>query len=257
MSTDGLNTNKIIIAVASIGAIVGFLVGAYYITGGGNPTQEQQVNSLSAENARVKENDQVKWSERQENILIKYSDFQCPACASIHTRLIQIAEQNPEVADSITFVYRHFPLETIHPNAMASARAAEAAGLQGKFYDMNDMLFTRQRTWSAEEDPQSLFEEYAQELELDVEEFIADYNSEEVLQKVREDQTSGLQAGIDSTPTLFLNGREVDLSTVEMELLNVATEQGSPTATDSAEVRDIDFTQNEDGSIQINPEDLQ
>jgi formate-nitrite transporter family protein len=119
----------------------------------------------------------------------------------------QLAE---EVGDDVTIVYRHFPLTSIHPNAEPAARAAEAAALQGKFWDMHDMLFEKQRFWSEERDPKQLFVRYASDLGLNTEQFESDISTGAVRDKVDNDRRSGARAAVNGTPTFFLNGQRLD-----------------------------------------------
>lgn len=135
--------------------------------------------------------------------LIEYSDFQCPACAAFEPLLDDISTT---YGDQVRLVYRHFPLYTIHANAEAAAFAAEAAALQGKFWEMHDLLFDRQADWESLAAPIDMFVAYADLLELDVEKFKADLVSDAVRDRVKIDVSSGNAAGISATPTIYLNG---------------------------------------------------
>ncbi|MBI4215316.1 MAG: thioredoxin domain-containing protein, partial [Parcubacteria group bacterium] len=115
--------------------------------------------------------------ESAETILVEYSDFQCPACAYYHPIVQQLAEKYKE---KLQFVYRHFPLKNIHKNAAPAAWAAEAAGKQGQFWEMQDKLFANQDEWANQKNPKDIFEQYAQSLGLDMEKFKSDFDSKEV-----------------------------------------------------------------------------
>lgn len=122
-------------------------------------------------------------------LVIEYADFECPYCAALSARL----------ADRpLRRVFRHFPVRSSHPRAWPAACAAEAAGLQGRFWEMHDSLFADQGRL---EDPHLW--DRARALGLDLERFDADRRSEVVLARVREDFHSGLRAGVVTTPTLF------------------------------------------------------
>lgn len=138
--------------------------------------------------------------------LVEYSDFQCPACASFDSLLTQLVNQ---YGDRVLFVYRHFPLREKHQNAEAAAEAAEAAGLQNKFWEMHNILFATQNTWGTLADPQSTFQSFATGIGLNLEQFITDSNSVSVRDQVEADYRSGLAAGIDGTPTFFLQGVKI------------------------------------------------
>lgn len=139
-------------------------------------------------------------------VLIEYSDFQCPACASYFQIIKQLKE---EFGDQLTFVYRHFPLRTIHPNAQRAAQAAEAAGNQDKFFEFHDLLFERQADWSTSTSAQKSFEEYATELGLDLELFKSDVRDREVILRVNTDFSEAEALQVNSTPTFFLNGEKL------------------------------------------------
>lgn len=139
-------------------------------------------------------------------ILIEYSDFQCPACGSYYSLVKALHE---EFGDSLLVVYRHFPLSQIHANAEPACRAAEAAGKQGKFWEMHDLLFERQKEWSNDRNAAGTFAAYATALGLDTGRFINDFNSREVKEGVAADYESGFRAGIAGTPTFFLNGKKI------------------------------------------------
>ena len=147
--------------------------------------------------------------------LIEYSDFQCPACAAYYPYVKQmLAEYN----DKIRFAYRHFPLSQ-HRNAPLAARAAEAAGNQGKFWGMHDLIFEEQKAWENNNKAGEVFTVLAQRLGLDMERFNKDIDSEEIKNKVENDFKSGLRAGVNSTPTFFLNGVKLNPNTMSPQKL--------------------------------------
>ena len=154
----------------------------------------------------VSPEDWVKGEDLAQVTLIEYSDFQCPACAAYYPLINQIKD---DFGDNLKLVYRHFPLTSIHKNALVSAQAAEAAGLQGKLWEMHNALFEHQADWSELDDPTSKFIEYATNLELDIEKFANDLASDEVNQKVKDDLDSALDLKINATPTFFMNGKRI------------------------------------------------
>lgn len=151
----------------------------------------------------VTANDWTKGNPEASVVIVEYSDFQCPACAAYEPVMTQLLA---EYGDRMLFVYRHFPLKTIHRNAASGAAAAEAAGIQGKFWEMHNVLFANQDSWSTLANPGSEFEKYATALGLNTEQFMTDYASKTVKDEVEADYQSGLDAGLDSTPSFFLNG---------------------------------------------------
>ena len=148
--------------------------------------------------------DRIKGNPDAALTLVKFSDFQCPACRAQHNSIKQIW---PAIKGSVRFVYRHFPLTNIHPHAVQAARYSEAAGKQGKFWELHDLFFERQRQWTSSKDITPVFDGYAKELGLDVARLKADADSQEVRNKVALDAQSARSARAASTPTLFLNGK--------------------------------------------------
>ena len=136
--------------------------------------------------------------------LVEYSDFQCPACATTYPLLSQLAKDYP---NDVRVVYRHFPLRQAHPQAQLAAQATEAAAMQGKFWEMHDMLFNTQRNWSGNPEAEDFFVQLAESLELDIEKFKEDLNSKEAKNAVNDDYASGARAHIPGTPSIFLNGQ--------------------------------------------------
>ena len=139
-------------------------------------------------------------------VIIEYSDFQCPACRSYYPIARQIIE---EYGDKITFAYRHFPLISIHANAEFAARAAEAAGKQGKFWEMHDMLFEKQNEWSGEADIEKMFISYAELIGINTEQFKKDWVSQEIKTKVKNARLGAVKAGLNSIPTFFIDGEKI------------------------------------------------
>ena len=156
------------------------------------------------------EDEWIKGNPQAPNVLVEYSDFQCPACRAYHSSVQRLADAFP---DELQIVYRHFPLKQTHPNAQLAGQAAEAAGMQGKFWEMHDELFDNQNQWSNERDPQDRFVAYATTIELDVDRFIKDLKSKDARRGVDDDFATGLRASVNSTPSFFLNGQLIRPST--------------------------------------------
>lgn len=139
--------------------------------------------------------------------IVEFADFQCPACASAHPAVKQMIQQNQ---DRVRYIFRHFPLLNIHPNAQPAAYAAEAAGQQDKFWEVHDWLFKNQKTWEeAEVSAEYFYEKFGEEFKLEKEQFMTDFDSEEVRQKVADDFAAGRELDVTSTPTFFVNGQRV------------------------------------------------
>ena len=137
-------------------------------------------------------------------VLTEYGDFQCPACGAYYPLVKQLEKDFP----NLTLVFRHFPLPQ-HGNAWPAAQAAEAAGAQGKFWEMHDMLYENQDFWSGEKNAQSIFQTYAQKLGLNIDKFKADFDSSKAKNKIEPDLQGGTTQ-INGTPTFFLNNQKIE-----------------------------------------------
>lgn len=150
--------------------------------------------------------------------LVEYGDYECPYCGQYFPVVKQVeAEYN----NQITFQFRNFPLVSLHPNAFAGARAAEAAALQGKFWQMHDLLYEQNEiyyesnetdsNWVGASNPQTFFDQYATELSLNLTKFNQDYSSNQVNGTINADMAEGNKLGIDATPTFFLDGKQISV----------------------------------------------
>jgi len=144
--------------------------------------------------------------------LVEYSDFQCPACAQFAPIVEALMA---DYGDQLRFEYKHYPLMQIHPNAEPAARAAEAAGQQGKFFEYHDVLFAKQSEWGATAIPGAFFAKYAGELGLDVEQFTRHQRSSVLQQNVRAHAAEARELGLTGTPTFFLNGERMQFQTYQ------------------------------------------
>jgi protein-disulfide isomerase len=145
-------------------------------------------------------------------ILTEYGDFQCPGCGSVYPTLKALSEK---YKDQMAFIFRNFPLTTIHPNARAAAAAAEAAGLQGKYWEMHDKLYETQSDWESlsGKERTEFFANYASTFGLNTDTFKADLAGTNVNQKISFDQALGKKVNVNSTPSLYLNGKSIGQDT--------------------------------------------
>lgn len=147
--------------------------------------------------------------------LVEYGDYECPVCGAYYQTVKQVAQQYDQ---QIHFQFRNFPLTSIHPNAFAGARAAEAAALQGKFWQMHDALYENQDPaghsgWVASSDPlNAYFVDFAQQIGLNVNQFKQDFASSKVNNSVNADLTEANKLNLNGTPTFFLDGKQLDNS---------------------------------------------
>jgi protein-disulfide isomerase len=137
-------------------------------------------------------------------VIVEYGDFECPNCKQAAPVVKLILHR---FAGRLRFVYRHFPLEEVHPRALLAAEAAECAGAQDKFWQMHDLLFDNQAHLKTHQ-----LRAYAERLQLDVERYAADMNDHMYVQRIREQQQGGRDSGVRSTPAFFVNGAIHDVS---------------------------------------------
>lgn len=166
------------------------------------------VIAASSKNGNIA--DHVQGSTNSKVVLVEYGDFQCPSCGGAHPGVKQITQ---DYGDKITFIFRNFPLTSLHPNAVAAATAVEAAGLQGKYWDMHNLVFESQDAWSnlSAEQRTAKFVEYASQVGVkDLDTFKKDQSDKRISNKIAFDQALGKQAGTTGTPTFLLNGEKVD-----------------------------------------------
>jgi len=188
----------LIIWATVILALVGSVAAVAALSGGSNQENLPLSGEITAE-------DHIQGDPESAVVLVEYSDFQCPACSYYHPLVKEIVA---EFGDRIAFVYRHFPLQQ-HKNAERAARAAEAAGRQGKFWEMHELIFANQEDWSDSNQAEDIFLVYADDLGLDGEKFRVDMDSPAVKDKVSNDYASGIQSGVTYTPTFYLNGEKI------------------------------------------------
>ncbi|MBA3758240.1 thioredoxin domain-containing protein [Candidatus Saccharibacteria bacterium] len=139
--------------------------------------------------------------------LVEYGDFQCPFCGTFYPVLKQVKEK---YGDKITFQFRNFPIASSHPNAVAAHRAAEAADKQGKFFEMHDLLYESQTNWSSSTNAAGIFEGYAKQLGLNVEQFKTDAASSVVNDIIQADISAGKDLRVSGTPTFFLDDLKLE-----------------------------------------------
>lgn len=134
--------------------------------------------------------------------LMEFGDYQCPYCGQAY---FQVERVLTHFGNKLRFEFRNFPLASVHPYAVMAAEAAEAAGAQGKFWDMHDALYEHQSALSPD-----MVVQLARQLGLDLDRFVNDVNGNAYVQRIRGDLQDGLRAGVNGTPSFFINGRKYD-----------------------------------------------
>jgi protein-disulfide isomerase len=168
---------------------------------------ENAVQAPSQTNGNI--GDHVYGNADSKVVLIEYGDYQCPGCKGVAPSVKTLTEA---YKDQIAFVFRHFPLTTIHPNARAAAGAAEAAGLNGKFWEMHDSLYEKQTSWQnlTGEERTTTFTGYATALGIAKDAFTTSLTDNAINQKISFDQAIAKKINVDSTPTFYLNGTKLE-----------------------------------------------
>jgi len=149
----------------------------------------------------------------------EFADFQCPTCATVHSKM---KELNTLYSGRIKFVFRNFPLTQMHKNAYDAAVAAEAAGMQGKFWAMQDQLFNNQKAWSDSNEARKMFEEYAEKIGLDVTKFQSDMLGLPAKSRVDADLQRGRALNLSGTPTIYVNGKQIPIDTSGIDTMRQA-----------------------------------
>lgn len=134
--------------------------------------------------------------------LVEYGDYQCPYCGAAYPVVKQLQKA---LGKKLCFVFRNFPLTQMHPYALVAAEAAEAAALQGKFWEMHDLIYERQAILETD-----ILPRWAQEAGLDLAKFEAAIRQKDVAKRIKDDRASGIRSGVNGTPTFFINGARHD-----------------------------------------------
>ena len=191
-----------LVAVAVV-AVVGFAA----LSGDDEPAEPETTTERDELLVRP---DSPRLTDGPDATFVEFLDFECESCGALYPT---IEELKDTYGDQVTFVVRHMPLHTSSVNA---ARAAEAAGAQGEFEAMYDLLFQRQADWGHQSSPEEdLFFDYAEELGLDMEQFRADYDDPATLERIEQSEADGRALGVTGTPTMFMDGERLEPQSLE------------------------------------------
>ena len=194
-----MTTETKVLAGISI-ATIAIVVGAALMLGG-NSTAEKPEAPVDAK-LLVRE-DSYKMGPKDAKVtVVEFGDYQCPACGAAHPIIKQLTR---EYEDKILFVFREFPL-SMHQHAKMAAEAAQAAGAQGKYYEMHDLLYDNQKDWAESPKAKEKIMGYAESLKLDMDKFKSDVEGHKYEKRVQQDVSDGGSAGVDATPTFYING---------------------------------------------------
>jgi protein-disulfide isomerase len=196
-----------------IAIVVAVLAGLIIYSRAANPSIDvsgvdaNAIIAASDQNGQI--GDHVSGNPNSSVVIVEYGDFQCPSCAGAHPQVKAVLQ---EYSDRVAFIFRNFPLTSIHPNARAASAAAEAAGLQDNYWAMHDTLFETQNEWQflSGNERNDKFTSYAVALGLDEARFRADLAASTVNSKISFDQAIARKVGVEATPTFYINGNLVD-----------------------------------------------
>jgi protein-disulfide isomerase len=196
------NETKIIIGISAITLVL--VIGAALIFGGQSSTTST-ANAKPVTNTQAlirKDSHVIKGNAKNAVTIVEFGDFQCPACGAAYPTVEQLRQT---YKGQITFVFRNFPLP-MHQNAKAAAEAAEAAGAQGKYFEMYNLLYSNQDKWGETNHAMDYFMEYAKDLKLDTDKFKSDVTNNKYANKIQKDIDDGNALSVNATPTFFING---------------------------------------------------
>lgn len=187
--------------LAVIIAIVGSVIGIFWY----EPDTAPVVPASDA--LEVVADDWMKGNKEAPVTIVEYLDFECEACGAYYPVVKRLSE---EFGNEVRFVSRYFPLPG-HKNSMTSALAVEAAGRQGKYWEMHNVVFENQRDWGEKQAPDpKIFENYARQIGLDMNQYGKDIASQELKDRIERDRKAGQKLGIMGTPTFFMNGKKIE-----------------------------------------------
>jgi protein-disulfide isomerase len=190
--------------LAIIAAVVLVFIGIFAFNG----HKSDSGSGKSSSSSKGQPTSHIEGNGQNGILLVEYGDYQCPYCQQYYPIVKQVvAKYN----DRIKFQFVNFPIVSLHQNAFAAARAAEAAALQGKFWEMHDLLYENQSQWAESSNPMQFFQQYAQQLGLNTDQFKKDYSSNKVNNAINADKAAGDKLGIEGTPTFYLNGKKIDV----------------------------------------------
>lgn len=223
-----MGENKFLIGIGIVTVII-ILAGVFFLGKNNNkPQAESNFDTVKL----IQSATHTKGSPNAPVTIVEFGDVQCPACRAAQPITDKVVEKNK---DKVFFVWHHFPL-SIHQNSKIAAQAVEAAGAQGKFFEMLDVLYTKQNDWAEKTNPRDLYRRYAQDLGLDMNKFNSDM--ENLKSTVENDYALGNQAGVDSTPTYFINGKKypgVEQEAQFQQIIDGLSAAGTPEASSSTQ----------------------
>lgn len=226
-NTSKKRRNKKIRTGVIIGIII-VLVGSFIISKNGSKIDPAVIAAVPVSEPAP----HVKGNAESGITLVEYSDFQCPACKNAAPQINALVDQ---FGDQFQLEYRHLPLRSIHPNAQIAAQAAEAAGMQGKFWEMHDLLFEKQSEWAHSFNTERYFRNYAKEIGINADRLVHDMESDKVRDIVDAQFTEAQDLKLPGTPSFVFNGEIVDMNQFISENINPIVTEASSNETVAAD----------------------
>ena len=220
--------NALVISVIAVSLIAVFFAGSYISLKSEDITKSELNEAIAKLESKVLKNQQVKQPNVQpisvsidddpirgdQNAsvtIVEFSDFQCPFCARFHIQTLPLILEQYVKTGKVKLVYRDFPIQNIHPNAISAAVASECAHEQGKYWEYHDTLFENQQVWNNAETTSAItiFKEFATELELNQEQFYSCLDSGKYTDEISNDLKDGRTYGITGSPGFFIGNEEI------------------------------------------------
>ena len=218
-----------IVALVAVVAIAAFFAGAYFSNLDSDVLTKsefeeaiskleskkvitQQAESQPSQPIKISlDNDPIRGDPNAPITIIEFSDFQCPFCARFHVQTFPLLFEEYIDTGKVNLVYRDFPIQSIHPNALPAAVSAECANEQGKYWEYHDMLFEKQNEWSSQENTValSLFSQYATKIQLEQEVFDSCLTSGKYIEEIKKDLDDGRDYGVSGTPGFFVGNDQI------------------------------------------------
>jgi len=195
------NETKVLIGIG-IATLVIVVAATFLIGGKSNSNAQGNTEPVANAEALMRSNSHKIEVKGAKITFVEFGDIQCPACGAAFPVVQQLLG---DYKGKLTFAFRQFPLQ-MHQNAQPAANAAEAAGVQGKFFEMVDKMYENQAEWSESKTPMDIFTKYAQQLKLDVKKFKDDATKKKYQKNIDADIKDGFAVGVNATPTFYING---------------------------------------------------
>jgi protein-disulfide isomerase len=201
----------IIVIVLAVGVAAGAAV--FLSRSSEQPTEASTSAGTLPNHVEIKGGGHVRGSDKAQLTLVEFGDYQCPSCGAYHPFVKEVLNRYP---DKVKLEFHHYPLVTIHPNSFAAAKAVEAAGEQGHYWEMHDAVFEYQNAWSDKPDPKPIFAALANRIGINGTILVQTMESPEIQARILKDIERGETVKIEAVPTFFINGERVHI-TLSME----------------------------------------